>query len=68
MGPLHAPAHKQRSGDQTLADYIERKTPEKKLTFDEWWASPAGQALSPWGAKSDFDTFKLVWQSAQANV
>jgi len=33
---FHTPAHKQKQGDQTLADYIERKAPEKKLTFDGW--------------------------------
>jgi hypothetical protein len=62
---FHTPAHKQLSGDKTLADYIERKTPEKKLAFDDWW-----KVNSPYAPGTEIAIRNLCeasWQAAQAN-
>lgn len=50
--------------DQTLGDYIERKTPEKKLTFDEWWAL---KSKYPRYAHVEMDVAEAIWNDAQEN-
>jgi len=61
----------------TLGEYIDKtlkheamldRQNKKKLTFDEWWSSPVGIALSPWGDKDDYEMFKSIWKAAQENA